>query len=112
MTARTAKHWLAPPPLPEGHWVSGLAYTDGATEAADEGGRMLGIRGMQGILAAGATQSEGAWPVALLTEVDAHRDGPPKDDTLVIEIYRTVSSASSRRAPARDTNDESRVPVG
>lgn len=30
MSARSANSWLAPPALPDGHWVSGLAYTDAA----------------------------------------------------------------------------------
>ncbi|NNM01503.1 MAG: Rieske 2Fe-2S domain-containing protein [Gammaproteobacteria bacterium] len=28
MTARTGNDWRQPPPLPEGHWVSGQVYTD------------------------------------------------------------------------------------
>ncbi len=94
-----------------------IAYTDGATEAADEGGRMLGIRGMQGILSSERVQSEGGWPVTLLSAVDAHRDGPPKDDTLVIEIFRPVGGVAMRyeeriEHAANPANDESRMPVG
>ncbi|MEN1704556.1 MAG: PP2C family protein-serine/threonine phosphatase [Planctomycetota bacterium] len=92
-----------------------ISYTDGATEATDEGGRMLGIRGMQGILSSQAMQSEGGWPPMLLGAVDGHRDGPPKDDTLVIEMYRPMAAAGKRYDAAAETlnpaNDESRMPV-
>ena len=75
-----------------------IAYTDGATEARNSEGKMLGIRGMQGILASSGLQAEGSWPATLLSHVDAFRNGPPDDDTLVIEIYRPVGTAASRRA--------------
>ncbi len=94
-----------------------IAYTDGATEAADGGGRMLGIKGMQGILSSQSVRNEGGWPAMLLDAVDGHRDGPPRDDTLVIEMYRPMSTAGvsydnrSTRTP-NPANDESRVPVG
>ena len=91
-----------------------IAYTDGATEAANETGRMLGIRGMQGVLASQRVQTEGGWPMTLLSAVDDHRDGPPKDDTLVIEIFRPMTGGGERKADvaARKANDDSRVPVG
>lgn len=91
-----------------------IAYTDGATEAANETGRMLGIRGMQGVLASQRVQTEGGWPMTLLSAVDEHRDGPPKDDTLVIEIFRPMTGGGERKADvaARKANDDSRVPVG
>ncbi len=73
-----------------------IAYTDGATEARSNAGKMLGIAGMQGILASSGIQSEGGWPAALLQAVDNHRNGPPDDDTLVIEIYRPVRTAEMR----------------
>ena len=57
---------------------------------------MLGIAGMQGILASSGSQSEGGWPVALLQAVDTYRNGPPDDDTLVIEIYRPLRTAEAR----------------
>ena len=73
-----------------------IAYTDGATEARTTSGKMLGIAGMQGILASSGSQSEGGWPVALLQAVDTYRNGPPDDDTLVIEIYRPLRTAEAR----------------
>lgn len=94
-----------------------ISYTDGATEAADDGGRMLGIKGMQGVLSSQRVQAEGGWPAALLDVVDTHRDGPPKDDTLVIEMYRPVSSSGVtyeqrvEEPVSNPANDESRMPV-
>ncbi|MGP1272887.1 MAG: PP2C family protein-serine/threonine phosphatase [Phycisphaerales bacterium] len=95
-----------------------IAYTDGATEAQNHRGRMLGIDGMLGLLASQKLQAEGGWPMTILTAVDAHRDGPPADDTLVIEVFRPVGEAGLRfeerveRAPRRaDANDDSRMPV-
>lgn len=79
-----------------------IAYTDGATEARNSDGKMLGIRGMQGILSTSGLQAEGSWPATLLGHVDAFRNGPPDDDTLVIEIYRPVSSSSQRTPSARE----------
>lgn len=75
-----------------------IAYTDGATEARSSSGKMLGIAGMQGILAHTSTQPEGAWPATLLSAVDQHRGGPPDDDTLVIEVYRPVRTQAERAA--------------
>ncbi|MEL7485514.1 MAG: PP2C family protein-serine/threonine phosphatase, partial [Planctomycetota bacterium] len=94
-----------------------ISYTDGATEATNDGGRMLGIKGMQGILSAQSMPTEGGWPPMLLDAVDGHRDGPPKDDTLVIEMYRPMSSAGKRydempEQASNPANDESRMPVG
>lgn len=78
-----------------------IAYTDGATEARNREGKMLGIVGMQGILASTSAQAEGAWPATLLSHVDDHRKGPPDDDTLVIEIYRPLSTSKPRPAKSR-----------
>ncbi|MEM8757257.1 MAG: PP2C family protein-serine/threonine phosphatase [Planctomycetota bacterium] len=78
-----------------------VAYTDGATEAQDGAGRMLGIRGMQGLLSSSTTRPEGDWPMAILSVVDSHRAGPPADDTLIIEIYRPLTAARPRE-PAAD----------
>ncbi|MEO1584540.1 MAG: PP2C family protein-serine/threonine phosphatase [Planctomycetota bacterium] len=88
-----------------------IAYTDGATEATNDAGRMLGIRGMQGVLASSEKQPEGGWPAVLLAAVDGHRDGPPKDDTLLIELFRPIGVAVERADPLQSANDESHVPA-
>ncbi|HED52671.1 MAG TPA: serine/threonine-protein phosphatase [Phycisphaerales bacterium] len=79
-----------------------IAYTDGATEAMDARGTMFGIRGIQGILASSGARADGDWPMAILKAVDQHRDGPPDDDTLVIEIFR-IFSERRRREDRCDT---------
>jgi hypothetical protein len=67
-----------------------IAYTDGAIEARNEMGRMLGISGLQRVLAAGGS-ADGSWAAAIVAAVDAHRLGPPEDDTLVVEIRRALT---------------------
>lgn len=100
-----------------------IAYTDGAIEARDKHGRMLGVQGLLKMVASlpgtaastsdasaaeaargtgpgrgpGLTAAAGldfghstprVWSEILLNAVESHRDGPPADDTLVIEIQR------------------------
>jgi hypothetical protein len=86
-----------------------IAYTDGASEARDERGRMLGTAGMRSILAGtpvhisqlarrslsgrGMDDLCGTWCRTVLSAVEAYRHGPPDDDTLVVEITRPLGSA-------------------
>lgn len=105
-----------------------IAYTDGAIEARDKHGRMLGVQGFLKLVASlpGNTGTVGVpsaapmmsgmargreaarprsgpdsgpgsgsdvgssrvWSEMLLNAVESHRDGPPADDTLVIEVMR------------------------
>lgn len=85
-----------------------IAYTDGATEARTSSGKMLGIAGMQGILAHTSSQPDGGWPAALLSAVDHYRGGPPDDDTLVIEVYRPLRTQAAR---AMELGAREREPV-
>ena len=77
-------------PFAEGDVV--LAYTDGASEAADRRGEQLGTAGVLRLLA--RTSSDGLsptdWPAAILKQVCAHRGAgaPPEDDTLVVVLTR------------------------
>jgi len=73
-----------------------VAYTDGAIEARDRGGRLVGRRWLAGVLAGNAADP-GAWPRRLLEELDRRRDGPPLDDTLLVELRRLLES---ERPPA------------
>ena len=73
-----------------------VAYTDGATEARDDTGRMLGIRGLQAFLAAEETPPLGAWADHVVDRLDRFRFGPPHDDTLVIEVYRPLMVDADR----------------
>lgn len=67
-----------------------LAYTDGAIEARDETGRMLGLVGFQRMVASIRPESggESGWISAILRAVEKHREGPPADDTLIVELRR------------------------
>ena len=63
-----------------------IAYTDGATEARGHDGRMLGIVGIQRLLAGSGPRHGQSWVEHLLHAVEDFRDGPPADDTLVVQI--------------------------
>lgn len=70
-----------------------LAYTDGALESRNADGRMLGITGMTRVIATchrPESAGRGGLASAVLTRVEAHRFGPPEDDTLVVEIVRQI----------------------
>jgi sigma-B regulation protein RsbU (phosphoserine phosphatase) len=69
-----------------------IVYTDGAIEAKNEAGRMLGVRGVQRLLAQKAGASPGQWPAVLMQTVDGHRVGPVCDDTLAVEVWRPLAS--------------------
>lgn len=66
-----------------------LAYTDGATEARNPAGEMIGLLGLQHLLGQiAATQTPDRWPPSLLSLVVNHRRGPAADDTLVVALHR------------------------
>lgn len=89
-----------------------VAYTDGAAEATNDDGRMIGIDGVRRLVERVAREPIGReglsgptrevdgfhWPDRLIRRVAAHRGGPPDDDTLIAVVYRPPASA----APARD----------
>ncbi|MEO1008491.1 MAG: PP2C family protein-serine/threonine phosphatase [Planctomycetota bacterium] len=66
-----------------------IAYTDGAMEARNEEGRIIGRQWLMSMVA-GADCGPGEWPKRVVGELDARRHGPPEDDTLVIEIHRLL----------------------
>jgi len=70
-----------------------IAYTDGATEARGDDGRMLGITGIQRLIAGSGPRYGACWSEHILRTVD----GPPADDTLVVEL---VHAGDPRRAKA------------
>jgi len=70
-----------------------LAYTDGAIEARNADGRLFGIRGVQRVLARAQPASGPDWPDRLLQEVTRFRDGPPEDDTVIIELRHQLEPA-------------------
>ena len=66
-----------------------IAYTDGATEAMDIEGKMLGVMGFLRTVAS-VTPGKVGWTEQLKHEVEAYRDGPAADDTLIVEITRPI----------------------
>lgn len=86
-----------------------LAYTDGAIEARNDSGRMWGVQGMARCLA-NVHRREMAGKVGLsgvvISAVESHRYGPAEDDTLVVEITRTIPP----RAEVRDDSDANASP--
>jgi serine phosphatase RsbU (regulator of sigma subunit) len=67
-----------------------IAYTDGALEARNAEGRMIGLRGMQRMVAGMHQVRPGGWPQEVIRAVESYRKGPPNDDTLVIEVFRPI----------------------
>jgi serine phosphatase RsbU (regulator of sigma subunit) len=95
-----------------------IAYTDGAIEAKNNQGRMLGIEGLQRVIVSTSRDGDagGGLSNAVLRAVDEHRRGPAADDTLVVEITRL--SVAKPREPddeeprSRLTNLPERVTSG
>ncbi len=66
-----------------------VAYTDGAIEASDRAGRMLGVAGLERVSARAAAEATEPLERAIVAAIKAHRDGEPADDLLVAVIERT-----------------------
>lgn len=87
-----------------------IAYTDGAIEARNDAGRQLGVSGLLRVLAcgkpdpAGVAVGVGGWITTILRAVENHRMGPPRDDTIIVEITRplTAGPAPQRTADLRE----------
>ena len=95
-----------------------VVYTDGANEAANPDGKMLGIQGFRRMIEKVGREPIGdesmpgqpkerdvdafEWPDRLIRKVAAHRDAPPDDDTLIAVVYRPHTSA----APPRPSEDD------
>ncbi len=75
-----------------------IAYTDGAIEARNPEGRMLGVLGLQKALAS-CLCGRAELAAQLLMVVEQHRSGPPEDDTLVVEISRRVGGLVVEERP-------------
>lgn len=74
-----------------------IAYTDGAMEARDDKGKCIGRQWLTGMIA-GAKFEPGEWPRRIIAELDARRNGPPEDDTLVIEVQRRLAQDMAHRS--------------
>ena len=80
-----------------------IAYTDGASEARDQQGRMVRISGLRSMVASGDRIELGSWPERVIDLVTAHRGGlPSEDDTLVIELFRPLGSVGGDGAVGGD----------
>jgi serine phosphatase RsbU (regulator of sigma subunit) len=65
-----------------------IAYTDGAIEAADPGENMLGIEGFEQMVQERRRTGPGETLLARIAEnLQSYRQGPPKDDTLMVEAF-------------------------
>jgi sigma-B regulation protein RsbU (phosphoserine phosphatase) len=67
-----------------------IAYTDGVTESRNQDGRMLGIEGLQAVMAAlpPGRAAAGDYTEAVLRAVREHRFGATADDTLIVGVCR------------------------
>ncbi len=68
--------------LPPGSAI--IAFTDGAFEAADARGQLLGLDRLESLVA--AAPPDAPMPDTLAHAIAAHRAGPPADDTLIVEL--------------------------
>jgi len=70
-----------------------LLYTDGAFEVRNSAGAMFSLDGLRRSLVRSAAiqAGDGALAQRMLDEVDGYRAGAPCDDTLILEVSRTVS---------------------
>jgi len=70
-----------------------IAYTDGATEARNQQGKMLSVAGFERLVACvqpHTCSKTGDWCAGVLQMVDTYRFGPVQDDTLIVEISRPI----------------------
>lgn len=66
-----------------------IVFTDGASESQDREARPLDIEGFAALVRKQPVQSGGpSVAERLLHEVQVYRDGPPVDDTLIVEVFR------------------------
>lgn len=67
-----------------------LLYTDGATESRDAQGRMLRYDGLLRIVAGLGRGGGSGLAARVLDRIDAYREGPPSDDTIIVEVERVI----------------------
>lgn len=93
-----------------------VAYTDGAIEAVNERGRFLGVAGLQRILASRSVHTpQGGWIGPIMRAIEEHRVGPPRDDTIIVEITRALApdtGPAHRPAAARAPVPRENVAAG
>lgn len=67
-----------------------VLYTDGAIECHRDDGEMFGIDRVRALLASSDSFRPGQWTSIIMEQVESFRDGPARDDTLVVEVYRPL----------------------
>jgi serine phosphatase RsbU (regulator of sigma subunit) len=110
-----ADYDAAPQQLPLAPGDVLLAYTDGASEAADRAARQLGTTGVMRLFT--SVSSDGlapeACPAALLQRIAAYRGGAPDDDTLIVALACAESLPSTNpartRAPGLGPHERARL---
>lgn len=90
-----------------------VAYTDGASEARNEHGRMLRTAGVRDIVAEAAVLEPGERAARIQEAVVRHRAGrQPDDDTLIVEIFRPAKARSAVRQPPQTAEAEADEKAG
>lgn len=74
-----------------------VAYTDGAIEVRNSAGEMLGVEGLREVYRSGWADAKGRWPAAMVHHVERYRAGEADDDTLIVELFRTLGGGSLAR---------------
>ena len=74
-----------------------IAYTDGAIEARDRGGRLFGIDRLRDLLH--SKPAPGNWPQYIASSVDRHKVGRAEDDVLVASL--TFAAIRPQRLAAK-----------
>ena len=69
-----------------------LLYTDGAAEARDDAGTVVGTHGLRDWFADAEPADPRACPEHLLRRIARHRGRAPDDDTLIAAVYRGESN--------------------
>lgn len=85
-----------------------IAYTDGAIDARSRTGERLEVSGLRRLVAEGRADESQRWPIVIARALHRFRVGPPDDDVLIIEIYRTMGSS----APAEPSERGDGLPPG
>ena len=65
-----------------------IAFTDGVTEAMDNSRTMYGTEGIRGVIQSQWLESGQRWPELIRRSVDRYCEGEPKDDMLIVDVYR------------------------
>lgn len=76
--------------IPFAHGDAVIGYTDGASEATDPDGRMLGLTGVRDAICQtiGRSVNPAEWPVIVSRLVVEHRLAPSQDDTIIFSLWR------------------------